>query len=212
MEIMYPIVVIIWFIIGVAIFFINFNKKEKYTNGKKVANTKYIKETDYYKKKVKRYRIISNTIKILSLICILISSILIARPITVQTKSEEKYNRDILIGMDISTSESKVNLELVRKFKSIINDIEGDRIGIIIFNTAPIVFCPLTEDYDYVRECLDEIEKKLKNEVDKNWNYVDSSYDEYLQLFVGTTTNYETRGSSLVGDGLARNNIFISWC
>ena len=210
MEIMYPIVVIICFIIGVAIFFINFNKKEKYTNGKKVANTKYIKETDYYKKKVKRYRIISNTIKILSLICILISSILIARPITVQTKSEEKYNRDILIGMDISTSESKVNLELVRKFKSIINDIEGDRIGIIIFNTAPIVFCPLTEDYDYVRECLDKIEKKLKNEVDKNWNYVDSSYDEYLQLFVGTTTNYETRGSSLVGDGLARNNIFIS--
>ena len=35
MEIMYPIVVIICFIIGVAIFFINFNKKEKYTNGKK---------------------------------------------------------------------------------------------------------------------------------------------------------------------------------
>ena len=210
MEIMYPIVIIICVLFGLAIFFINFNKKKQYINGKKVANTKYIKETDYYKKKVKRYRIISNTIKILSLMCILISSILIARPITVQTKSEEKYNRDILIGMDISTSESKVNLELVRKFKSIINDIEGDRIGIIIFNTAPIVFCPLTEDYDYVRECLDKIEKKLKNEVDKNWNYVDPSYDEYLQLFVGTTTNYETRGSSLVGDGLARNNIFIS--
>ena len=210
MEIMYPIVVIICFIIGVAIFFINLNKKEKYTNGKKVANTKYIKETEYYKKKLKKYKIISNTIKILSLMCILISSVIIARPITVQTKSEEKYNRDILIGMDISTSESKVNLELVRKFKSIINDIEGDRIGIVIFNTAPIVFCPLTEDYDYVRECLDKIEKKLKNDVDNNWNFDASLYYENLQLIAGTTTNSETRGSSLVGDGLARNNIFIS--
>ena len=216
MEIMYPIVVIICFIIGVAIFFINLNKKAKYTNGKKVANTKYIKETEYYKTKVKRYRIISNTIKILSVICILISSILVARPITVQTKSEEKYNRDILIGMDISTSECEVNLELVKKFKSIINDIEGDRIGIIIFNTAPIVYCPLTDDYDYVRERLDIIEKQLKIVVDNNGivpalNNQDGM-DSFTFWYGGTITNNETRGSSLVGDGLARNSIFISRC
>ena len=126
MEIMYPIVIVICVIFGLAIFFINFNKKKQYINGKKVANTKYIKETEYYKTKVKKYKIVSNIIKTISLICIIISSILIARPVTIQTKSEDKYNRDILISLDVSTSESKVNLELVKKFKESISQEESE--------------------------------------------------------------------------------------
>lgn len=214
MEIMYPIVIVICVILGLAIFFINFNKKKQYINGKKVANTKYIKETEYYKTKVKKYKIISNIIKTISLICIIISSILIARPVTIQTKSEDKYNRDILISLDVSTSESKVNLELVKKFKEIIPDIEGDRIGIIIYNTAPVVYCPLTDDYDYVNECLDTIEQLLKFAVDNN-GYIPSLFDQENGnissfWYGGIVANNEVRGSSLVGDGLARYCIFVS--
>lgn len=214
MEIMYPIVIVICVIFGLAIFFINFNKKKQYINGKKVANTKYIKETEYYKTKVKKYKIVSNIIKTISLICIIISSILIARPVTIQTKSEDKYNRDILISLDVSTSESKVNLELVKKFKEIIPDIEGDRIGIIIYNTAPVVYCPLTDDYDYVNECLDTIEQLLKFAVDNN-GYIPSLFDQENGnissfWYGGIVANNEVRGSSLVGDGLARYCIFVS--
>lgn len=214
MEIMYPIVIVICVILGLAIFFINFNKKKQYINGKKVANTKYIKETEYYKTKVKKYKIVSNIIKTISLICIIISSILIARPVTIQTKSEDKYNRDILISLDVSTSESKVNLELVKKFKEIIPDIEGDRIGIIIYNTAPVVYCPLTDDYDYVNECLDTIEQLLKFAVDNN-GYIPSLFDQENGnissfWYGGIVANNEVRGSSLVGDGLARYCIFVS--
>ena len=214
MEIMYPIVIVICVMFGLAIFFINFNKKKQYINGKKVANTKYIKETEYYKTKVKKYKIVSNIIKTISLICIIISSILIARPVTIQTKSEDKYNRDILISLDVSTSESKVNLELVKKFKEIIPDIEGDRIGIIIYNTAPVVYCPLTDDYDYVNECLDTIEQLLKFAVDNN-GYIPSLFDQENGnissfWYGGIVANNEVRGSSLVGDGLARYCIFVS--
>ena len=38
------------------IFLSEFNKKQKYLDGKKVANTKYIKETEYYKSKVRMYK------------------------------------------------------------------------------------------------------------------------------------------------------------
>ena len=216
MEIMYPIVIIICVIFGIAIFFVDINKNIQYINGKKVANTKYIRETEYYKTKVKRYKIISNIIKTISLMCIIISSILVARPITIQTKSEDKYNRDILISLDISTSECEVNLELVKKFKEIIPDIKGDRIGIIIYNTAPIVYCPLTDDYDYVKESLDTIEQQLKLVVDNN-GYVPASFnqegmDTYTFWYGGTVANNSTRGSSLVGDGLARYDILIPRC
>lgn len=214
MEIMYPIAIIICLIIGIAIFFVNFNKKNKYTKGKRVANTKYIKETEYYKEKVKKYNRLSNIVKILSVICIVVASMLIARLVTIQTKSEEKYNRDILIGLDISTSECEVNLELIEKFRKIIPNIEGDRIGIIIYNTAPIVYCPLTDDYDYINNCFDTIEKQLKLEVENN-GYTPSITDTegmetYTFWYGGTIANNAEKGSSLVGDGLARNSIFIS--
>ena len=207
MEIMNPIVIIVCSVIALIVMFFNLKRKTKYTSGKKVANTKYIKETDYYKNKVKRYIIISNTIKVLSIICIIISSVLVARIVKVQTKSEDRYNRDILIGLDISTSQSQVNLELVKKIKSIIPNIEGDRIGIVIFNTAPVVFCPLTDDYDYINECLDTIERQIEILIENNGYppIISKDGEESSAAFWygGAIANSEERGSSLIGDGLA---------
>ncbi len=214
MELMYPFVIAICFGIGLAIFFLKFHRNTKYTEGKKVANTKYIKETEYYKAKVKKYKRVTNIIKILSLANIVMASILIARPITIQTKSETKYNRDILLGLDISTSQAEVNLELIENFKKIMPSIQGDRIGIVIFNTAPVVYCPLTEDYDYIYECFATIEAQLKIAIENN-GYPPAFYEvdgkQELMIWAGgIATGAELKGSSLVGDGLARNIICFS--
>lgn len=216
MELMYPIVIIVCLIISVFICFKNFNNKTKYVQGKKVANTKFVKETDYYKDKMRKYKILSNFVKGFSVMCIVTASILIARPVKVQNTNEDKYNRDIILGLDISTSESEVNLELIKKFKTIIPSIEGDRIGIVIYNTAPIVYCPLTEDYQYIEECLNTIERQLdlliKNggEVPREYASDEEEAEVHSFWYGGTIANAEDRGSSLVGDGLARNFIFFS--
>ena len=88
MELMYPIAIIICVIIAIVIFFINFKKEKKYSTGKKIANANLVKETEYYKRKVKKYNLYSNICKVLSVLCIIIASILIARPVTIVTKSE----------------------------------------------------------------------------------------------------------------------------
>ena len=215
MELMYPIVILICLALSIFIYFKNFNNDKKYIRGKKVANTQYIKETDYYKSKIRKYKILSNLVKILSVVCIITVGVLVARPITIQNRNDNKYNRDIIIGMDISTSQCEVNLELVKKFRSIIPNIKGDRIGIVLYNTAPVVYCPLTEDYDYVNECLDTIEKQLdlvvKNNGEIPYNYDPETKDTETLTFWygGTVTDSDKRGSSLVGDGLARNLVFI---
>ena len=212
MELMYPIAIVVSFIFAILILFVRFNKKKQYTNGKKIANSQYIKETQYYKERVKKYKILSNTIKVLSILGIVIASILVARPVKVQTISEDKYNRDILIGLDTSTSQCDVNLELVQKFRKIIPSIAGDRIGIVIFNTSPVVYCPLTDDYDYIDECLEKIEKQLKIVIE-NDGYIPfelEDEDAYAFWYGGVLANNEEKGSSLVGDGLARNFTFIS--
>ena len=214
MELMYPIAIIICLILSIILFFIKLNKKKVYIDGKKVANTKYIKETEYYKTKVMKYNVLSNFIKGLSVICIVITSILVARPVKIQTKSEDKYNRDIILGLDISTSECEVNLELIEKFREIIPAIEGDRIGIVLYNTAPMVYCPLTDDYDYINECFDTISEQLEIAI-KNNGYPPASYEVNgtetpMIWYGGVGADSDTRGSSLVGDGLARNGILIS--
>lgn len=207
MELMYPIAIIICVIIAIVIFAISFKRKGKFTTGKRVANTKYIKESEYYKSKVRKHRIYSILIGLVSTITICITSILIARPITKKTKSETKYNRDIIIGLDISLSENEVNLELVKKFKKIVPSIQGDRIGIVLYNTAPVVYCPLTEDYDYVNECLDtiqtQIEKVIKNNGTIPYSYDEEGMETRSFWYGGTIANNQERGSSLVGDGLA---------
>ena len=207
MELMYPIALIICIVLLIALFFLKPKKDKVYTNGKKVANTKYIKETEYYEKKVKRYKILSNIIKGLSLVCILVTCILIARPVKIQTKSEEKYNRDIILGLDISTSQCEVNLELIKKFKEIIPSIEGDRIGIVLYNTAPIVYCPMTDDYEYINECFSHIEEQLEIAIANNGNppfaYEEDGVETPMIWYGGVGADSDTRGSSLVGDGLA---------
>ena len=213
---MYPIAIVACLICSIAIIFWNKTHKSKYSNGKKIANTQFIKETEYYKQKIRKYNLISNTIKILSVIIIIITGVLIARPVTVQEKKEDKYNRDILIGLDISTSESEVNLELIKKFMQIMPSIEGDRIGIVIYNTAPIVYCPLTDDYDYLKERFETLMEQLEIAIKNNGNppvtYEVDGEEVPMIWYGGVGLNSAERGSSLVGDGLARNTIFFSRC
>lgn len=214
MEIMYPGVIIgcLVLIVFILLFLDKFEKKEKYSQGKKVANTKFIKESEYYKTRLKKYNILSKMLLTTNAICIFIASFLVARIVTWQNKSEDKYNRDIILSIDISTSENEVNLELVKKFRSIIPSIKGDRIGIVIFNTAPLVYSPLTDDYDYIDECLGKIEKQIKLVIDNGGDVPFSTDDSesFVFWYGGTGAGSEEKGSSLIGDGLARNHIFIS--
>lgn len=199
MELKNPIVIFICIMIFLIMIFLK-KKKSNYTDGKKVANTQFIKDTEYYKKKIKKYTIISNTIKILYVITAIICGILISRPIKFQT-NETEYNRDIFLTIDLSKSEVEVNYELVKRFKEMIPNIKGDRIGIVIFNTNPVVLCPLTDDYDFIIDNLNTLEEQLENARNKN---ISTNDDPGQALFYGgITTNSDERGSSLVGDGLA---------
>ena len=57
MEIKYPYIMII--LIMILIFYLIVSKKNiKYTTGSKIANTFYLKNTNYYKKKIRQYKVI----------------------------------------------------------------------------------------------------------------------------------------------------------
>lgn len=200
MEIMYPIIIVLTIIIVLLIFLYKLKTKIKYRNVTKVANTKYVKQTDYYKHLLKRYKMLLYTFISVLVLCVLLSSLLVSRVTIVKTSKEELYNRDIFLCLDVSTSVDQLNKELVSSLKKIVNNLQGERFGISIFNTTSVLLVPLTDDYNYVIDVLDQIEKSFNNRMDST-----SDYDLYLNDYIssGTTLGSTNRGGSIIGDGLA---------
>ena len=196
MELMYPFVILVIIVILIFVLVIKNKKDDKYKNGIKVANTQYIKSIPYYKEIVKKQKFFSAIVICFAIISIIFSSILIARPVTSKVTEETKYSRDIFLCMDVSTSVNDLNENLVSTLKDTVKNLQGDRVGISIFNTSSTLIVPLTDDYDYVLDTLENLQKALKvnNEADYN-------LQQYIRA--GTLVGNPERGSSIISDGLA---------
>lgn len=107
-----------------------------------------------------------------------------------------------------------LNENLLDKLKKTVDELQGERFGIVIFNTSPVLLTPLTDDYEYVKDQLDLIAQCLKSRNEVNLDDAFSSgYDWiYYQAYIssGTLIGNEQRGSSLIGDGLAAAAIDFS--
>jgi hypothetical protein len=104
--------------------------------------------------------------------------------------------------MDVSTSVNDLNSELVKTYSEVVKSLKGERFGISIFNTSSYLLVPLTDDYDYLQEVFKTLDKALNV---NNGSYTSTTEYFYLARYImnGTLIGNETRGSSLVGDGLA---------
>ena len=203
MELMYPIVIILGIVAILILSFIKFNKKDEYQSGKKVINPEYIQEEKYVKKKMKKYRILVFFIKTACVVSIVVSLILAARPYTIEVTNKEQYSRDIILCIDISYSVDELNQSLVGGLKETVNSLRGERFGIVIFNSSPVLLVPLTDDYEYVIDELDKLEKAL----DMRQHYLNSfgnyDYKQGEYLIAGTDYGSDERGSSLIPEGMA---------
>jgi len=210
MELEYPFILYIGIIVLSILLFLQFKRKDTYTNGKKIANTKYVKKLEYYTELMKKYKMLTYSIKGICAFCILFCIILLARPLEEQSSEVTMYNRDIFLCMDVSTSVDELNKELVTSLRQVVKKLNGERFGITIFNTSSVLLVPLTDDYDYVLESLDTISKaieertKIMEENDGELNMNSQEYT-YLQKYIqeGTLVGNMEKGSSLIGEGLA---------
>ena len=205
MELRYPYVISVVFLFVLAYFMLIKKKDTKYKKGSKIANTEYLRNTNYFKKKLREYSLIKKVFGIVFIIGIISSTILISRLAEVNTHIVEEYNRDIFLCMDVSTSVDALNLELMDSLQDVVSKLDGERFGISIFNTSSITVVPLTEDYDYVNNILETMKTSIKtSNHDGGLSYGDDYY-AYIRDFIstGTIEGVLERGSSLIGDGLA---------
>lgn len=199
MAIRYPFVIIITLLVIIGIMFIFKKKIRSFKGGTKIANTSFIKSNEYFKKRLKYFKILSSILKSMCLSSIVICSILLSRVNKVETVNENEYKRDIFLCMDVSGSVDSLNYEISKNLQDIVKSLKGERFGISVFNASSVLLVPLTSDYDYILDSLGKLEKGFSMLED-----FDKRDDDYFELFEYINSGtLEGNGGSLIGDGLA---------
>lgn len=195
-------------------------KRHRRQAGIRVANTNRLKAHPLYRRKLfeaKVFRVFTMTGIVLSLIAALF---LTARPYREDMRKDTVSRRDIFLCIDLSSSNYAGVKDLVEEFGKTVKGLDGDRIGISVFNTSSVRYVPMTDDYDFVQGRLKELADYLEAEQEFTVSYVnkyDSVYDipesergryEELNRILasfdqGITAGYEVKGTSAVGEGLA---------
>ncbi len=143
------------------------------------------------------------------------SLVLMARPSRVVKIDSGLRQRDIFLCLDVSYSLTGLNKDLVENLKSVVGGLGQDRFAILIFNTSSVLYVPMTTDHEFVIEKLDELSHYFDMQAERmaydEKTYLSTEdYDALSDLIyrldyydAGTLVNNMTRGSSLIGEGLA---------
>ncbi|SCX99001.1 hypothetical protein SAMN02910370_00917 [Lachnospiraceae bacterium XPB1003] len=161
---------------------------------------------------------------------LLSSAYLIGRPSFNKKIDAGVKRRDIYLCLDVSYSLYELNADFVENLEDVVRGLEGDRVGISIFNTSTVEYMPLTTDMDFTIDKLEELKeyfvlqkKYMKMRDDNDFNgmtgeqfsaFLDSmtedEYNEFMDMLDKldvidrpVTLDNEIKGSSLIGEGLA---------
>lgn len=104
--------------------------------------------------------------------------------------------RDIMLCLDASGSTAPWNVDVIEELRDIVRGLQGERIGLTVWNNAAITKFPLTDDYGFVLDRLDEAEQAFNG-----WSDIlpTQEFDDYT---AGTWSENRDYQSSLVADGL----------
>lgn len=205
MELKYPVFAvagIVLSVIFICLFLFVQIKGNKTADGIRLANVDLLYKDKYYKRALIQFYGLKAVLVVAVVVSLTASFVLLAKPYYQKKIKKNQYNRDIMICLDISSSVDDLNLKLVKELQDTVRNLSGERIGIVIFNTTPVLLSPMSDDYEYVIEQLENIRSSIR-ELNKTSFHSGTDWlkwDNYL--YGGTLVGNEERGSSLIGDGL----------
>ena len=180
----FVLILVILAIVGWALLRFKLERPRKVKDLSLLAHTDVIAALPEYKKAEKQYyRLL---ILALVLFAITIGSVttLAARPMSITHESEDYETRDIMICADVSGSMHDVDVEVFDYMREVVASLKGQRIGLTLFNGAPVMFSPLSNDYVAIDGILESLTKDI---------------DDYVATVDGTSFGSSKIGSSTIG-------------
>ncbi|MFK3677230.1 VWA domain-containing protein [Microbacterium sp. NPDC090218] len=154
----------------------------------RVARAERLRTLPTFRQALARRALALSGILALGAVTTIVAGVVAARPMSAQTVQPVNTSRDIMLCLDVSGSMTEVDVEVLTVFDELLEDFEGERIGLTIFNSSPVQIFPLTDDYDFIREHLESMTR--------SFDYGDQIPEHWLGTLNG-------EGASLIGDGLA---------
>ncbi|MCX6402245.1 MAG: hypothetical protein NTX33_20210 [Propionibacteriales bacterium] len=158
-----------------------------------VAHAARLRTLPRYQALVRRRVALGTCLSIAALITCAGAIVLSARVQERQSTEQNDRTRDIMLCLDASGSMAEVDAQVLREFRTIVDGLQGERVGLTIWSGVAITVFPLTDDYDFVVEQLSEAESAFGT------GGVYS--DEYAIYTAGTVVDWSVQ--SQLGDGLA---------
>lgn len=173
-------------VIVLTVLFVLHDRPAETTSGLMTANTDRMRNTPRFAELAGRHRRWTLVQVVAVALIVLGASLLSARLTTAAGGDSEQHNRDIVLCLDISGSMRDIDADLMRSFAELADQLRGERIALVIWDSSAVMKFPLTNDYAFIAEQL-ELGTAAMEDFDFDWSR-------------GT---FEGNGSSLIGDGLA---------
>ena len=162
-----------------------------------VAHTERLRRIPRFRQLARRQLYATGLRTVAALVLAAGAVLLVARPVRVEVKEPDRSARDIELCLDVSSSMDRWDRQIIDEFRNLVHDLDGERIGLTIFNATAVTVFPLTDDYEFIGDRLDEAEAAFGS-------------GKY-QYFVGTIPLVHVQGflvpdptrASQIGDGLA---------
>lgn len=167
--------------------------KRSGTKGVAVAHTQRAREHPRFRRRLQILRIGLASVLVAGLVGGVASSYLAARPSGDISLESKLATRDIMLCLDVSGSVIEFDAQVIRSFSEVVENFEGERVGMSVWNSGSRLVFPLTSDYDLILDELDKAASALDDPYD---------WEGYSKLTAGTEAGL-AYGSSLIGDGLA---------
>ncbi len=152
-----------------------------------VAHASRLRSLPRYRTLVRRRQTFGALTTVAALVAAGGAIILAGRLQETQTMEQDDRTRDIMLCLDASGSMAEEDAAVVAEFRSIVEGLEGERIGLTIWNGVAITIFPLTDDYEFALEQLDVAQEAFETE---DYNYT------------AGTVLLDDEVSSQMGDGL----------
>lgn len=154
--------------------------------GRPIAHADRVTALPSYRRALRRYRTLLAALAAAAAVLLLAGVGIAARPAVTGLFFPTLNTRDIVLCLDVSGSMVEYDAQVVDRFSELVDEFDGERISLVVFNASAVTYFPLTSDYGYVQAQFQRLQDQFAS--------------EELDYFDGT---FFGDGSSLVGDGLA---------
>ena len=164
---------------------------------RRLANSASLFQLPAVRKRIRAQRWLHALLAVLLVSGLVSAAAIAGRPVRVTERSDALANRDIVLCLDVSTSMVRIDSSVLTTFSEILEDFDGERVGIVAWNSAAQTIVPLTDDYELLRDQLSELGDVL--DIDPE-NVTYKQQLAYQEAF-GGTVNSSINGLRQPGPG-----------